>query len=238
MSTFYITAHSFISEKSVAADPEGNFLWKSVSARPNERFGRFDLLTKYALSAVEMLNLPLDEPKDNSQTLILETESGSLAIDERYYSDKQNNPPSPALFTYTLPSVALGEIAIRYRLTGPNLTILSRLGAAGDLGLLESARALWRGESREVIFIMASGVNKQKAVFRDFSPPFALAMRLGLEQTPESQLQLEVNKSENIESPHLPRRPLIGYLEEGAKGSWESSLPLGKHSYSLKITAI
>jgi 3-oxoacyl-(acyl-carrier-protein) synthase len=32
--------------------------------------------------------------------------------------------PSPTLFTYTLPSSALGEIAIRYRLTGPNLCFI------------------------------------------------------------------------------------------------------------------
>ncbi len=97
MSTFYITAHSLITAKSVAADPEGYFLWKAVSERPNERFGRFDLLTKYALSAAELLDLPLDEPKNSSKALILETASGSLAIDERYYSDKRQNPPSPAL---------------------------------------------------------------------------------------------------------------------------------------------
>ena len=236
MYTFYITAHSFISAQSVEADSTGNFLWKNISSRPNERFGRFDLLTKYALAAVELLNLPLDEPKDSSKALILETQSGSLAVDEHYYSSKQQNPPSPALFTYTLPSVALGEIAIRYRLTGPNLTILSQ-NIAGTLGLLESARMLWRKECSEVIFIMANGTNKQNSLFKDFSPSSALALRLGSTPT-ASKLKLVVNKMENNPSPHLPIRPLISYLEEDAAGSWESFLQLGNNGYNLKITAI
>jgi len=33
--------------------------------------------------------------------------------------------PSPTLFAYTLPSAAIGEIAIRHHLTGPNLCFVS-----------------------------------------------------------------------------------------------------------------
>ncbi len=236
MSTFYITARTFIDRDIIKADSEGNFLWKTVSSRPNERFGRFDLLTKYALAAVELLGLPLDAPKDDSQALIMETMSGCLAVDARYYSDKQQNPPSPALFTYTLPSVALGEIAIRYRLTGPNLTILSRV-LDGTLGLFESARLLRRGECAEAIFIMAEGVSSS-GLFKGFAPAVALALRLSLKPGPAENLKLTVTKIENNAPPYLPTRSLISYLKERLAGAWQSVLELGNNSYNIEITTI
>jgi hypothetical protein len=64
--------------------------------------------------------------------------AGSLATDIGYWKGRNDvGGPSPTLFAYTLPSSAIGEIAIRYRLTGPNLCFVGM-----DAMLLAEARDL------------------------------------------------------------------------------------------------
>jgi len=114
--------------------------WRTLSPRPFDRFGRLDVLCKHAVAAVEMLGLPgLDEGATRPDTaLVLGSEHGSLDVDVRFWrSIGEPGGASPKLFSYTLPSTALGEIAIRHRITGPNLC----LAAGPDSGLL----ALWEG---------------------------------------------------------------------------------------------
>src|SRR5689334_18859069 len=91
-------------------------------ARLGQRFGRLDRLSQLAVLAVESLGVDFDvEPKDRIG-ICLAAKSGSLATDVEYWKGRDAvGGPSPTLFAYTLPSSALGEIAIRYRLTGPNL---------------------------------------------------------------------------------------------------------------------
>jgi hypothetical protein len=64
--------------------------------------------------------------------------AGSLPTDIEYWRGRNDaGGPSPTLFAYTLPSSAIGEIAIRYRLTGPNLCFVGT-----DAMLLAEARDL------------------------------------------------------------------------------------------------
>lgn len=93
-----------------------------TAARLGTRFGRMDLSSQLSLLAVEPF-APLYEsiPRDRIG-IILAARAGSLPTDVAYWNAR-NEPGglSPTLFTYTLPSAALGEIAIRHCLTGPNL---------------------------------------------------------------------------------------------------------------------
>ena len=91
-------------------------------AKMGSRFGRMDLLSQLSMLSVESLGLDFETTDRSRIALCMAADAGSLSTDIEYWKGrKEVGGPSPTLFTYTLPSSAIGEIAIRYRLTGPNL---------------------------------------------------------------------------------------------------------------------
>lgn len=113
-----------------------------ASARLGSRFGRMDLATQLALLAVEPLAAEFDSVRRDRVAICLAARASSLSTDVEYWSGRDNpGGPSPTLFTYTLPSAALGEIAIRHRLTGSNLCLV---GQSEDV-VPEAADLLRRG---------------------------------------------------------------------------------------------
>lgn len=99
------------------------------------KFYKMDLLSKGAIIAMnQLLGSPesdaklahdsgySDEEIENTALLFCNN-SGSKACDDSYYKtiDKDNFFPSPALFAYTLPSVCVGEVSIRYKFYGEGL---------------------------------------------------------------------------------------------------------------------
>ena len=101
------------------------------AARLGTRFGRMDLMSQLALLAVEPLTAQFESIARDRIALCLVARSSSLATDVEYWKGRDNTGgPSPTLFTYTLPSAALGEIAIRHRITGPPLCFV---GGAEDV---------------------------------------------------------------------------------------------------------
>src|SRR5580692_10117366 len=92
------------------------------SVRLGMRFGRLDLSSQLALMAVESLDLDFGKFSRDRIAICLAARAGSLSTDFVYWQGRDAvGGPSPTLFAYTLPSAAIGEIAIRHRLTGPNL---------------------------------------------------------------------------------------------------------------------
>lgn len=84
------------------------------------KFFRMDGLCKTAFLAVEILlkNVVLkDKYKQEEIGILLSTANGSLDADMKYYEASQH-APSPALFVYTLPNVAIGELCIRHGIKG------------------------------------------------------------------------------------------------------------------------
>lgn len=119
---------------------ERNLRWRMVSQVPHDRFGRLDLLSKFAAVAVEMLNLEPPEKGDIRQDMavVLGTALGCHSVDCEFYGKVvQGAGAGPTLFAYTLPSIAIGEIAMRHQVGGPNYCFM----AGKDSGLL----ALWEG---------------------------------------------------------------------------------------------
>jgi 3-oxoacyl-(acyl-carrier-protein) synthase len=92
------------------------------SARLGTRFGRLDLASQLALLAVELLAINFDLLSRERIAICLAAKTSSLSTDFDFWQGRDAvGGPSPTLFAYTLPSAAIGEIAIRHRLTGPNL---------------------------------------------------------------------------------------------------------------------
>lgn len=113
MTDIFITATSRVSETDVRV------------AHLGPKFGRLDLASQLAVLAVESLGVKFDAWPRDRIGLCLAVQAGSIATDVAYWQGRdQIGGPSPALFTYTLPSSPLGEVAIRHRLTGPNLCLV------------------------------------------------------------------------------------------------------------------
>ena len=100
-----------------------------LSPRPEQRWGRLDYYSKAGLVAASLamedagLN-PQNAP--SSTAIITSTASGCVDVDHDYFRTvvpQSGLLASPNLFAYTLPSCMLGEISIRYGLTGPAMVV-------------------------------------------------------------------------------------------------------------------
>jgi hypothetical protein len=90
------------------------------------KFYKMDNLCKIALISSEYLvkETGLRGKYDaESIGIIIENRSASIDSDSRHaesFKDKRNYFPSPAIFVYTLPNIAVGEICIRNGIKGEN----------------------------------------------------------------------------------------------------------------------
>ena len=97
-----------------------------VSARLGQRFGRLDLQSQLALLAVASLKVDFAQLPPVRIGICLAASAGSLTTDLNFWHGRNGaGGPSPTLFAYTLPSAAVGEIAIHFGITGPDLCFVS-----------------------------------------------------------------------------------------------------------------
>jgi 3-oxoacyl-(acyl-carrier-protein) synthase len=114
--------------------------WATLFSSSCPRFGRMDALSRLGLMAVELLGVDfsaLPERDRDELGVCLETRFGCLAADLNFLETL-----SPSVFTYTLPSTAIGEICIRHRLRGPVLCLIP--ANDNEQQALEQARARLR----------------------------------------------------------------------------------------------
>ncbi len=121
--------------------------WAALFSASCPRFGRMDGLSRLGLMAVELLGVELTDKDDTG--VCLETNGGSVVADRQFL-----HSCSPNVFTYTLPSTAIGEICIRHRLRGPVLCLMGVNGEGQEA--LEQAQAwLHAGEARSCLCLYA-----------------------------------------------------------------------------------
>lgn len=148
MSSAFITATNSVTAADVAA------------ARLGTRFGRMDLASQLALLAVEPFVPHFDSVPRDRIAIVLAARAGSLPTDVAYWAGRDAvGGLSPTLFTYTLPSAAIGEIAIRHRLTGPNLCFV---GDSRDV-LAEAAELLRTHEADACVGIFVDVISSALA---------------------------------------------------------------------------
>lgn len=142
MDDVVITAASAVTEADLA------------KAKMGPRFGRMDLLSQLALLSVESLGIDFETMDRSRIGICMATSAGSLPTDIQYWNGRNDvGGPSPTLFAYTLPSSAIGEIAIRYRLTGPNLCFVGT-----DAMLVTEARDLIRQKEADACICIGCNV--------------------------------------------------------------------------------
>ncbi len=96
---------------------------KSEAAYP--KFFKMDLLCKSAFLAAEFISKKENLLETNT-ALILSNRSSSMASDIKHAQAiyDAEAAASPAVFVYTLPNIALGEISIRHQLFSENLFLI------------------------------------------------------------------------------------------------------------------
>ena len=182
MDKIVITATSFVTEADLS------------TARLGARFGRLDLASQLALLAVESLGINFDAQPRDRIGICLAARAGSLAIDLEFWRGRDTvGGPSPTLFAYTLPSAAIGEIAIRHRLTGPNLCVV------GDDIVLSEARDLLRRGAVEACLCISCNVVTLGLAEMIQSTPVARASAIFLQRCGNGLRELRKNERD-IES--------------------------------------
>jgi len=182
MPELIITAASLVTEADVRA------------ARLGTRFGRLDLASRLVLLAVESLGINFDAQARDRIGICLAARAGSLATDLDFWRGRDAvGGPSPTLFAYTLPSAAIGEIAIRHRLTGPNLCVVGE-----DVVLSEARELIQRGEAEACVCVSCNVVTPAVAEMIQ-SPPAARASALFLQCGGDGLRELREN-DRDIES--------------------------------------
>jgi hypothetical protein len=119
------------------------------SKGPSSRSGRMDLLCKLGLGVSELCIEHAPELTRQDVALVGGSMLGCIETDAQYHDTLLKNGPagaSPALYVYTLPSMFLGEIAIKFGFRGRtsfiNAGTLSAVAAlANGVRLIEKGRA-------------------------------------------------------------------------------------------------
>ena len=215
--------------------------WRMVSGSAHDRFGRMDLLSKYVSVAVEMLGLPLLGKQDLrlETTMVMGTMGGCYGGGPGFLSGiLQGDGPSPTMFAYTLPTIALGEVAIRHRLGGASYCFMA--GAdSGLLALWESVKVL-EAECQKCVCIMADVLPQHaEMIARKIDPAgkalteYAYAFLLerhGHAQACEYPslarvaITSDADGTDSIESWKVPDS-LIGLLRKGRPGRLDLASP-------------
>lgn len=122
---------------------------------PNMKFYKMDDLSKAAYIAVEYLlrGCPITGKYASTDVaVVLENRSSSLDTDlahQRIVNEHHPEGASPAVFVYTLPNVAVGEICIRNHIQGENTFFVEGSGATAEW---YAHRLVERGTARAVIY--------------------------------------------------------------------------------------
>ena len=92
------------------------------------RFFKMDELSKLAFLATYILLQHQELPySPEEKAIIFFNRSSSLETDTKHQAsiaDRNNYFPSPAVFVYTLPNIAIGEICIRFGIKGENYFLI------------------------------------------------------------------------------------------------------------------
>ncbi len=125
------------------------------------RFGRFDVYTKvtFATAVLALKDAGLIQREGKKNIGIVIGSSSSVYDDDIAYFESTREAKgaftSPNLFSYTLPNVALGEIAVYFNIVGPTFCLGNEPSNPG-LGVMPTAISLL--ESRQCESILTGWV--------------------------------------------------------------------------------
>lgn len=99
-----------------------NFFYRKATLSYPKYF-KMDLSSRLGFLASCILPRQPETENPASTGIILSTCHGSLSVDKAFEKSR-SEIPSPALFVYTLPNIALGEICIYHKIKGPQVCLM------------------------------------------------------------------------------------------------------------------
>lgn len=117
-------------KKIVSTDNEQGFSEFAKQVYKNKqleypKFFKMDRLSKFTFLTAEILldEVTISSEEKENLAVVLSNKSASLDTDRKYQdsiNSIENFYPSPAVFVYTLPNIAMGEVCIRHKIQGEN----------------------------------------------------------------------------------------------------------------------
>jgi hypothetical protein len=120
-------------------------------------FGKLNAPDKLAFSAASLILSDFSEFDGDTTGITLGNTFGCLSTDLRYAESVIEGFPSPALFAATLPSSPVADIAIMYKLKGPDRTIADT-AMPGFLALDNAIQILSCKKAESMIAILVNGI--------------------------------------------------------------------------------
>lgn len=136
-----------------------------VLDKPYLSFGKLSLPDRLAFSAASLVLSSYPIAEKESAGICLGLPAGSLSTDLRYMESVRAGFPSPAVFSATLPSSAIADIAIFFGLKGENRVIAG--GAGSGLVALDCAVTMLAADKAKTVIVLS--VNAVEPM--DFSSP-------------------------------------------------------------------
>jgi hypothetical protein len=127
-----------------------------VLAQPYPTFGKLTMADRLAFSAACLLFGQYPDCTGERAGIVMAVPYGSLATD-LLYQDTVPTTPSPALFSATLPSSPISEIAIHFKLKGPN-RVYAHARAPGLCTLHGAFKLLRLGKADSVLAVLLGGM--------------------------------------------------------------------------------
>ena len=147
-----------------AEDQDGNPLnvrRKQVYDKLFTGFGKLNAPDKLAFSAASLIFSDFSEFDGDKTGITLGNTFGCLSTDLRYAESVVDGFPSPSLFATTLPSSPIADIAIMFKLKGPDRTIADTT-IPGLLALDNAMHILSSNKADAMIAILVNGIEPNK----------------------------------------------------------------------------
>ena len=143
--------------------PEGLIIWKAgqgvldvsrdqILDKPYPGFGKLAMADRMAFAASSVALRGQEGFTGETCGISLGIPFGSLSTDFRYMESVANGFPSPALFSATLPSSPLADIAIFHAIKGPCRVLCNAAGAG--IGALEQGLSLLHCKKAASVLVM------------------------------------------------------------------------------------
>ncbi len=130
---------------------------KQVYDKLHTGFGKLNAPDKLAFSSAALLLSGFDEYNGDKTGISIGTAYGSFSTDMRYMESLAAGFPSPAYFSATLPSSPVAEVAILFKLKGPNRVLVSST-SPGFSALDNAIRILALKKADAMVVILVNGI--------------------------------------------------------------------------------
>jgi hypothetical protein len=176
MENFYVQSFAGLHKLGMYSSSKGFVPWdkeqsgsplevqrKQVYDKPHVGFGKLCTPEKLAFSTAALVFSGVSDYASEKTGISLGTLFGCFSTDMRYAESVNTEFPSPAYFAATLPSSAATEVAIMFKLKGPD-KIFVGTDAPGFTALECALQAISNKKAESMIVLLVNGIERKDKV--------------------------------------------------------------------------